>query len=326
MKKINKFLATTLSLAFLCGTAASISSCGNNADFTVGICQIVKHDALDAATKGFKDALKEKMKEAGKTVKFDEQNAQNDISTCSTIVNSFVASNVDLILANATPVLQAASSATVKIPILGTSVTEYGVALGIDNFSGTTGINVSGTSDLAPLNEQANMIMDLVPTAKKVGLLYCSSEPNSKYQVDVVGSILENAGLEVKEFKFSDSNVLYSVCQEAVAYSDVIYVPTDNTAANNTETIDSVCRGGSKKVPVFAGEEGICKGCGFATLSISYYNLGRKTGEMAARILLDGENVKTMAIEYDTSPVKKFNAEICAELGITIPSDFVAIA
>lgn len=325
MKKVKKVLATTLSLALVCGAATSLVSCGDKADFTVGICQIAPHEALDAATKGFKDALKEAMDEAGKTVKFDDQNAQNDTTACSTIINSFVSSKVDLIMANATPVLQAASNATETIPILGTSVTEYGVALEIDNFSGTTGINVSGTSDLAPLEEQANMLMELVPTAQKVGLLYCSAEPNSVYQVEVVGDVLEDAGLEVRTFPFGDSNDLQTVCQSAVAFSDVIYVPTDNTVASNTSIIDNVCRGGSKKVPVFAGEEGICRGCGFATLSISYYNLGRKTGEMAARILLEGEDITTMAIEYDAFPVKKFNAEICDELGIEIPSDYLAI-
>ena len=237
--------------------------------YTVGICQLVQHDALDAATQGFKDALTEAL---GDAVVFDEQNAQGDTNTCSTIINSFVSNDVDLILANATPALQAAQAGTNEIPILGTSVTEYGVALGIEGFTGTVGGNISGTSDLAPLDEQAAMLNELFPDAEKVGLLYCSAEANSQYQVDTVKAALEELGYTCEYYAFSDSNDLSTIVTKASSESDVIYVPTDNTAAANTELINNVCQPAG--VPVIAGEEGICAGCGVATLSISYYDLG----------------------------------------------------
>ena len=288
--------------------------------YTVGICQLVQHVALDAATQGFKDALTEAL---GDKVQFVEQNAANDIPTCATIVNGFVSDGVDLILANATPALQAAVAATDSIPILGTAVTEYGVALDIKDFNGTVGGNVSGTSDLAPLDQQAAMILELFPDAKKVGILYCSAEPNSQYQVDTVKAALEDLGYTCEYYAFSDSNDISSVVTNAVADSKVIYVPTDNTAASNTELINNICL--PAKVPVIAGEEGICSGCGVATLSISYYDLGKATGEMAVKILKDGEDISTMPIEYAPNFTKEYNADICAELGIEVPDDYVAI-
>lgn len=316
MKK--KALSITLSALML----GSLMAAAVNAEdtYTVGICQLVQHDALDAATQGFKDALTEKL---GDAVTFDEQNAQGDSNTCSTIVNSFVSNEVDLILANATPALQAAAAATNEIPILGTSVTEYGVALEIQDFSGTVGGNISGTSDLAPLDEQAAMLNELFPDAKNVGLLYCSAEANSQYQVDTVKAALEELGYTCEFYAFSDSNDLSAVTTTAASECDVIYVPTDNTVASNTEIINNICL--PAEVPVIAGEEGICAGCGVATLSISYYDLGYGTGEMAARILADGEDISTMAVEYAPQFTKKYNADICETLGVTIPEDYVAI-
>lgn len=301
-------------------TAAAEADATSDKTFTVGVCQLVQHPALDAATQGFMDALKEAL---GDAVTFDEQNAQGDPNTCSTIVNSFVSNGVDLILANATPALQAAAAGTNEIPILGTSVTEYGVALEIENFDGTVGSNISGTSDLAPLVDQAKMIQELCPDAKNVGLLYCSAEANSQYQVDVVKAELENMGYTCEYYAFSDSNDLASVVTNAANANDVIYVPTDNTAAANTGIIDNVCR--PAKIPVVVGEEGICKGCGIATLSISYYDLGVATGKMAARILKDGEDISTMPIEYAPQFTKKYNKAICDDLGLTIPEDYEAI-
>ena len=226
-------------------------------------------------------------------------------------------------MANATAPLQAAASATADIPVLGTSITEYGVALGIDNFSGTVGGNVSGTSDLAPLDQQAEMIREWYPDAKTVGLIYCSAEPNSQYQVDNVQKYLEDMGYACTQFPFSDTNDMASVVQSAADASDVLYVPTDNTAANNTGIIDNICRGVK---PVFAGEEGICGGCGVATLSISYYDIGYKTGEMAADILTGKADVSAMAIEYAPQFVKKYNPAICEALGLTAPEGYEAIA
>ncbi len=288
--------------------------------YTVGICQLVQHAALDAATQGFKDALTE---ELGDAVTFDEQNAQGDSNTCSTIINSFVSSDVDLILANATPALQAAQAGTNEIPILGTSVTEYGVALGIDVFDGTVGGNISGTSDLAPLDEQAAMLHELFPDAKNVGLLYCSAEANSQYQVDTVKAALEELGYTCEYYAFSDSNDLSSIATKAASENDVLYVPTDNTAAANAELVNNICQPAG--VPVVAGEEGICAGCGVATLSISYYDLGVATGKMAAKILKGEANISEMPIEYAPQFTKKYNKSLCEALNVTVPDGYVAI-
>ena len=283
--------------------------------YTVGICQLVQHVALDDATQGFIDALNEAL--PGQ-VTFDNQNASNEIPMCSTIVNQFIAEEVDLIMANATPALQAASAATSEIPILGTSVTEYGVALGIENFNGTVGGNVSGTSDLAPLDAQAAMIREWFPDAKNIGLLYCSAEANSQYQVDVVKAELEKLGYTCKYYSFSDSNDLASVVEVAVAGCDVIYVPTDNTVAANTAIIDNVCRPAGK--PVIGGDQGICEGCTVATLCIAYYDLGYATGKMAAKVLTGEADISTMPIEYaEASSI--YNVAICEDLGLTPPSD-----
>jgi len=287
--------------------------------YKVGICQLAPHPALDAATQGFIDALNKLL--PGQ-VDIDSQNAAGDSPTCATIVNGFVSDGVDLILANATDPLKAAASATDTIPVLGTSITEYGVALGIENFSGTVGTNVSGTSDLAPLDQQAAMIKEWYPDAKTVGLLYCSAEANSKYQVDNVQKYLEEMGYTCTQYPFSDTNDMASVTQNAADNNDVLYVPTDNTAANNTGIIDNICRG---VVPVFAGEEGICGGCGVATLSISYYDIGYKTGEMAAQILTGEADVKDMAIQYAPQYVKKYNPALCEALNITVPDGYEAI-
>ena len=256
-------------------------------------------------------------------MKFDLQNAAGDSPTCATIVNGFVSADVDLIMANATPALQAAASATGDIPVLGTSVTEYGVALGIDGFTGTVGTNVSGTSDLAPLDQQAAMIQEWYPDAQTVGLLYCSAEPNSQYQVDEVQKALESFGYTCTQYPFSDTNDMASVTQNAADNSDVLYVPTDNTVANNTGIVDNICHG---KVPVFAGEEGICAGCGVATLSISYYDLGVATGKMAVKILTGEADVSEMPIEYAPNFTKKYNETTCADLGITPPDGYQAIS
>ena len=321
MKK--QILAGVLSATMVVGMGGVSVFAADNADdktYNIGICQLVQHEALDAATQGFKDAITE---ELGDKVTFDEQNAQGDSNTCSTIITDFVSDGVDLILANATPALQAASAGTADIPILGTAVTEYGVALDLDDFDGTVGTNISGTSDLAPLDQQAAMLNELFPDAKNVGLVYCSAEANSQYQVDTVKDALEKLGYTCTYYAFSDSNDLSSVATTAATESDVIYVPTDNTVASNTEIINNICL--PEKVPVIAGEEGICQGCGVATLSISYYDLGVATGKMALKVLIDGEDISTMPIEYAPQFTKEYNPEICDELGITVPDDYVAI-
>ena len=280
--------------------------------YVIGICQYMPHPALDDATKGFKDAVTEAL--GAENVTFEEQNAAGEASNCSTIVNGLVSSKVDLIMANATPAVAAAYNATETIPILGTSVTEYGVALGIDNFDGLVGSNVSGTSDLADLSKQAEMVLQWVPEAKTCGLLYCSAEANSKYQVDVVKKELEAKGVECKLFAFADTSDLMAVTQECADYSDVIYIPTDNTAANNAVAIDSICRPAG--VPIVAGEAGTCAGCGIATMSIDYYDLGYATGEMAVKILKGEAKIEEMPIEYAPEATYLYNEEICNDLKI----------
>jgi putative ABC transport system substrate-binding protein len=313
-------------LALICVMllVVSMTACGGNDSdkIKIGICQIQTHPALDAATSGFVDTLYAAFGEDG--VEFDVQIAAGDSNTCSTIVNAFVAEEVDLILANATPSLQAAANATEDIPILGTSVTEYGVALGIENFSGTVGTNVSGTSDLAPLDQQAAMVKEWFPDAATVGLLYCSAEANSKYQVDKVQEYLEADGITCKQFAFSATSDLEAVTRQAAEYSDVIYVPTDNTVAEGTGIVDSVCRAAG--VPVIAGEQGICAGCGVATLSIDYYDLGVATGMMAVEILKNGADISTMPVAYSKEFTSLYNEEICTALNLTVPEGYAPIS
>ncbi len=314
MKKILVLgLVLLLSLSLFAGGSTE------KAKYTVGICQLVQHPALDSATQGFKDAL---TKAFGSDVAIDEQNASGEAVNCATIINGFVSSGVDLILANATAPLQAAASATSTIPVLGTSVTDYASALEIENWTGTVGTNVSGTSDLAPLDKQAQMIKELFPQAKTVGLLYCSAEANSVYQVETIEGELKALGFTTKRYSFTDTNDVSSVAEKATE-CDVIYIPTDNTAASNTEAIANVVI--PKKTPVVAGEEGICSGCGVATLSISYYDLGYATGEMAVKILKGEESVSSMPVQYAPQVTKKYNASVCAQLGITPPEGYTAI-
>ena len=303
-------------------SAFAFTGCGEkkaNDKYVVGICQLVQHAALDAATQGFMDALNEAL--PGK-VEFQNKNASGEANNCATIVNGFVSDKVDLIMANATPALTAAVSATKDIPILGTSITAYGVALDIADFSGTVGGNVSGTSDLADLSAQAAMITEWFPDTKTVGLLFCSAEPNSRYQIEEVAKYLADKGIESKEFAFTDTNDVTAVTQAAADYADVIYIPTDNTAAANTEAIANVLI--PAKVPAICGEEGICAGCGVATLSISYYDLGVTTGKMAAKILTGEADISKMPIEY-TSATKKYNASMCDALGIKPLDGYTAI-
>jgi len=318
---MKKLIALLLAVMMLASMAACGAAPADDGKYTIGICQLVTHDALDAATQGFQDAVVAALGEDNVT--FDLQNAAGDSNTCATIANGFVSAGVDLIMANATPALQAASAATADIPVLGTSVTEYGVAMGIENFDGTVGGNVSGTSDLAPLTDQADMLQAWFPDASTVGLLYCSAEPNSKYQVDTVKALLEEKGYTCELFAFTDSNDMPAVAQACCDFSDVIYVPTDNAVASGTDVIDGICRPAG--VPIIAGEEGICAGCGIATLSISYYDLGYATGEMAVKILTGEADISTMAVGYAAAVTPKYNAEICEALGLTPLEGYEAI-
>lgn len=321
MKKLLTMILSILMILTLgaCSSEQENSQEEEEKSFTVGVVQLVQHVALDAATNGFIDALKEELDNVDIIVK----NAAGEPANCSVIVDGFVQDHVDLIMANATPALQAAAAATGDIPILGTSVTEYGVALEIEDFNGTVGSNISGTSDLAPLDEQAQMILDLFPECQRVGILYCSAEANSIYQVKVVREYLEERGITVNVSPFADSNDIAQTVTDLCADSDVIYVPTDNMVAACAETIANVTV--PANVPIVAGEEGICSGCGVATLSIDYYTLGFETGKMAARVLKGEADISSMPIQYYPDPVKKYNKEICEQLNVTVPEDYVEI-
>lgn len=308
---MKKLLSVILTVAALAAVCAGLTSCGDDT-YTIGICQQMPHIALDSATAGFKDALTEAMGE--EKLEFIEQNAQGDSTACTSIVTDFVTKNVDLILANATNALQAAANGTSTIPVLGTSVTEYGVALGIDDFDGLVGGNVSGTSDLAPLDEQAAIITELFPETTKVGLLYCSAEANSAYQVKEVRKYLEEKGIECTDYPFADSNDIVAVSKAAAAASDVIYIPTDNQAASFAESINGAVL--PTGTPIVGGDEGICKGCGIATICIDYYDIGVKTGEMAAQILKGEEKIENMEIAYAENFQKVYNKVNCDALNI----------
>ncbi len=301
-----------------CGEGAADSA---NKTYTIGVCQIMEHPALDAATQGFKDALTAKLGEGNVT--FDVQSAQGEQATAATICNGFVAANVDLILANATVPLQAAAAATTTIPILGTSVTDYATALEFEGWTGKTGRNISGTSDLAPIDSQEEMLKELFPDAGQVGLLYCTAEANSAYQIDLFSAALDKDGIAYKAYGIADSNEIQSVVTTAASECDVLYIPTDNTLANATETIYNIVVPAG--VPVIAGEEGICSGCGVATLSISYYDLGFTTGEMAYEILVNGKDISSLDVQYAPNVTKKYNADICGKLGITVPDTYEVI-
>ena len=318
MKKWMKAIATMMVVSMaMTGCGGSGDSGDTAAEYTVGIVQQLEHPALDAATQGFQEKLTELM---DGNVAFDYQNAQGEQTNCTTIATKFVSDGVDLIMANATTALQSAAAATADIPIVGTSVTDY-VTAGVVDSNEAPGRNVTGASDLAPIDEQIAMLMELIPDVQKVGILYCSAEPNSIYQSQLAQAELDKAGVAWAEYTAADSK---AVVTNAVSECDVLYVPTDNTMANNTEIIKNVAVPAG--VPVIAGEEGICAGCGVATLSISYYDLGAKAAEMAYEILVNGADPAEMPIEYVSEGItEKYNAEIAETLNIAIPEGMVAI-
>lgn len=334
MKSIKKIAALALSCAMAgmsltgCGstgsdTAETTAAGGADASaegqvYNIGICQLVEHEALDMATEGFQAALKEKLGE--ENVTFDVQNAQGESTNCATICSGFVSSDYDLILANATAALQSAAAATASIPVVGTSITDYATALDIDDWTGKTGTNITGTSDLAPIEQQEDMLLEMFPSPKQVGILYCSAEPNSKYQAEKFIEALEADGIAYKEYTAADTNEIQSVTTTAVGECDVIYVPTDNTMASSTEVVKNVAVPAG--VPIIAGEASTCSGCGVATLSISYYDLGYTAGEMAYEILVNGKNPGDMDIQFAPQVTKMYNASICEELGITPPEGY----
>lgn len=319
---MKKIIALVLAAVLVLGMASAVTAKAKEKTYTVGICQLVQHAALDAATEGFMDALTEKL---GDNVKFDLQNAQGESTTCSTIVTGFVANEYDLIMANATPALLAAVSATDTIPILGTSVTDYATALAIDDMDASvgTGINVSGTSDGVLAQMYADTVMELVPEAKSVSVLYCSAEPNSVLQADQFIACMDELGVDTTVYTFTDSNDIQAVVTSAVEGADAMYIPTDNTAASNMTIINNVCTAAG--LPVICGEEGMCGAGGLATVSISYYDIGHVCGEMAYDILVNGADVSTMPIGYAASPAKKYNPDFADAIGFEMPEGYEAI-
>ena len=309
------FLAVLMVLA--------LTACGTDDEgkYVVGVCQYMPHDSLDQSTQGFIDALEDAL--GADKVVIKVQNAGGEISTCSTIVDGFLAEKVDLIMANATPALRAAVSATDTVPVLGTSVTDYAAALGMSEWNGLVGGNVSGTSDLGPLDEQAGIIQDLFPDVKTVGLLYCSAEPNSVYQIEIMEDSLTRMGYTCERFVFNDANDLHSVAQAAVDVVDVMYMPTDNVAANYPETIGNVLL--PAHIPMVTGEANSCRVAGVATVAIDYYELGCITGRMAAKVLTGQADISQMPIAYANGATKLYNAELCRDLFIAVPDGYEAL-
>ncbi len=330
MKKNKMRLVAAMAMAAM---VISMTGCAKSAEeapaadesadaktYTVGIMQLVEHPALDAATQGFQDKLTELL---GDSVTFDVQNAQGESTNCTTIATKFVSDGVDLIMANATGAVQAAAAATADIPIVGTSVTDFKTA-GVVDSNEAPGRNVTGVSDLTPIDEQIKLLQQVCPDAKKVAIVYCSAEPNSIFQSELAQKALTEAGIEFKEYTAADSNEIQAVITSAVSECDTVFIPTDNTMASNMEIVKNVTVPAG--IPVFAGEEGMCKSGGLATLSISFYDLGQKAGEMAYDILVNGADPATMPIGFvSDNIVPKYNAEIAEALKITMPEGFEAI-
>ena len=309
---MKKMISVILTVAMLLSVCCAFTGCGEKNDgYTVGICQLMVHDSLDQATQGFIDALTAEMEAAGKTVTFDTQVA-GDSNLCTTVINTFTAKKVDLIMANATPALLAAANATTSIPVLGTSVTDYN-----DTFAGNIPANVSGTSDAVPFDEQAQMMIDTLGlvAGDKVGVLYCTNESNSVVQYEAVKALFEAEGIVVEAYTFSETTELQALVTSMAANVKAVYVPSDNTVAQNDAVVGTICT--EQNVPVYTSYGGaVC----YASLAIDYYELGAATGKMAAEILLNGKTPADIEIATLT-PTVSYNEELCAQLGIAVPQN-----
>lgn len=320
MKKWMKMTATMMAAAMAL-TACGGNDAADNSDdagetYTVGIIQQLEHPALDAATKGFEDKLTELLGE--NNVEFDYQNAQGEQANCTTISTKFVSDGCDLIMANATTALQTAAAATSDIPIVGTSVTDY-VTAGVVESNEAPGKNVTGVSDLASVEKQIDVLMQFCDKeSTKVAVVYCSAEPNSTYQAELAKKYLEEQKIPYAIYTAADSNEIQAVVTKAVADCNAMYIPTDNTFANNMEIVKNIAV--PARVPTVTGAEAMCEVGALATLSISYYDLGAKAAEMAYDILVNGKKPAEMPIEYLTDGlVPKYNVDIAEALGVTIP-------
>ena len=311
---MKRILSLILAAALCLSMATALASCSKKTDYTVGICQLMKHDALDSATQGFIDALNKKMGEAGKTVEIITE-VPGEANLCPTVINTFVSKGVDLIMANATPALLSAANATKTIPVLGTSVTSYS-----DTFASGIPSNVSGTSDGVSFESQAQMMIDSLGlvAGDKVGVIYCSNETNSVLQYNKVKAYFEGKGVVVTAYTFSETTELQSVSAKAASESKAIYVPSDNTVSANEKVVDAACTAAG--VPVFTSYGGdIC----YASLAIDYYQLGYKTGEMAAEVILGNKTVAELGNPDANilTPTVQYNKERCTALGITVPEN-----
>ena len=308
---MKKIVAIVLVLMLCIGTGLAMTSCGKKNTYTVGVCQLMEHESLDQATQGFIDTLTAEMEAAGKEIEIDPQVA-GEANLCTTVVNAFTSKKVDLIMANATPALLAAANATTEIPVLGTSVTDYD-----DTFGGNIPENVSGTSDAVPFDEQAKMMIDTLGlvAGDVVGVLYCTNESNSLIQYEAVKALFEAEGIVVKQYTFSETTELQALVTAAASEIKALYVPSDNTVAQNDSIVGTICT--EHKIPVYTSYGGaVC----YASLAIDYYELGCETGRMAAKILL--EEASPADIEITTlTPAVSYNNELCAELGIEVPAN-----
>ena len=295
--KCKKFLAA----AAACLMVAGLAACGNkpstpsNPDekvFQIGIVQLAEHPALDEATRGFKEFLTEKL---GDKVQFNVQNAQGEQTNCTTIVNQFVSSKVDLIMANATNAVKAAREATSDIPVVGTSVTDY-VFSGLVASNEAPGANVTGASDMNPVNVQVQLMKTLCPEVKTVGIVINSGEENSAIQAEEAKTAFEAEGFAVKIYSVADTNEIQTVVTAACNEVDAFYEPTDNLIAANVPTMSNITTAAGK--PVICGEGGMCESGFLATYAISYYELGRAAGEQAFNILVNGADPATTPIFF----------------------------
>ena len=308
---MKKLVSVILSVVMLVSLCIGLTGCSQSDSFKVGVCQLMVHESLDKATQGFKDALTAKMEAAGKKVEFDVQVA-GEANLCTTVINTFTAKKVNLIMANATPALLAAANATTSIPVLGTSVTDYA-----DTFGGSIPANVSGTSDAVPFAEQAQMMIDTLglTAGDQVGVLYCTNESNSLIQYQAVKALFEEKGIVVKAYTFSETTELQAVTTSMANECKAVYSPSDNTVAQNDAIVGTICT--EKNVPIYTSYGGtVC----YASLAIDYYQLGVETGNMAAEILLNGKKPADIAVKTLT-PAVSFNQELCQKLGITIPAN-----
>lgn len=309
----------TVFCAFAALLALGLSSCSKNDGMTkIGIIQLVEHPALDANCKGFIDGLAEAGYVDGKNIKIDFQNAQNEQANCNTIGQKFVNNRSDLIFAIATPAAMAVANLTKTIPIVVSSVTDPESAKLVKSNS-KPDTNVTGTSDLTPCAAQMNLIRRLFPEAKKVGMLFCSNEQNSYFQISLAKAECDKLGLSYIDATVSNSNEIQQVVANLVGKVDVIYSPTDNMMAAGMATVSQVAT--AAKIPVITGEKGMVDSGGLCTYGIDYYKLGKQTAKMAVEILKDGKNPADMPIEYLTDCEFYANESIAKALNVTIPAD-----